>query len=364
MAETKPNILYVDDEKHNLVSFVAAFRRYYNIFTAESGREALAILKKHPIQLIITDQRMPEMTGVQFLEAVIPDFPEPMRLILTGFSDIEAIVKAINTGRVYRYITKPWNEVELKVTIDLALKTYFLEQENKRLIARLSEEAAQQKKIMRFFKKYVPEPILNEILSDFKDAAITNGEHRIISVLFFDISNFSEIAAQLDPQQTVSLLNAYFSLMSDCINNHKGSLNKFLGGGLLALFGAPVSYIDNQYNAACCALEMRALIDGFNAQWEAVMGAKLAIGAGIHTGAVVIGNIGSSDHMEYTVMGDTVNVASGIKALTKNQSNAILIGETTYAPIKESFKVEKLPLQEIKGIEGKMQLYRLLSKSA
>ncbi|HUM48070.1 MAG TPA: response regulator, partial [Chitinophagales bacterium] len=124
MDEEKFNVLYVDDEENNLISFRAAFRRNYNIFTATSAAEGIRLLHQHTIPIIITDQRMPQMTGVQFLEKIIPEYPDTIRMILTGFSDIEAIIQAINTGRVFRYITKPWDENELKMTIDNAISLY------------------------------------------------------------------------------------------------------------------------------------------------------------------------------------------------------------------------------------------------
>jgi sigma-B regulation protein RsbU (phosphoserine phosphatase) len=132
-------ILYVDDEEDNLTVFNSAFRRDYKVHLALSGQQGLEIMKKYLIQLIITDQRMPEMTGIQFLEKVIPDYPDCIRMILTGFSDIEAIIQAINTGRVYRYITKPWNKEELKINIDKGLETYHLREQNRKLIEDLKE---------------------------------------------------------------------------------------------------------------------------------------------------------------------------------------------------------------------------------
>jgi response regulator RpfG family c-di-GMP phosphodiesterase len=112
MLDTKKyNILYVDDEQHNLNSFKAAFRRHYNVYTALGAKEGIEVLNTNPIHLIITDQRMPEMTGVEFLEKAIGLYPETIRMILTGFSDVEDIIRAINTGRIYRYITKPWQEL-------------------------------------------------------------------------------------------------------------------------------------------------------------------------------------------------------------------------------------------------------------
>jgi signal transduction histidine kinase len=133
MDTSQFSILYVDDEQHNLNSFKAAFRRHYKILIANSASEALELLKTEIVHLIITDQRMPEMTGVEFLEHALQLYPESIRIILTGFSDVEDIIRAINTGRIYRYITKPWNEQELKMTIDLALESLALKLSNKEL---------------------------------------------------------------------------------------------------------------------------------------------------------------------------------------------------------------------------------------
>jgi serine phosphatase RsbU (regulator of sigma subunit) len=139
---TKKNlhpILYIDDEKDNLTVFNAAFRRDFKVLLASSGAEGLGIMREEAVHLVITDQRMPEMTGVEFLEKIIPDYPDCIRIVLTGFSDVEAIIQAINKGRVYSYITKPWNREELKITINRALEAYNLRQQNKELIASLKE---------------------------------------------------------------------------------------------------------------------------------------------------------------------------------------------------------------------------------
>jgi len=165
MASDKFHILYVDDEEHNLNSFHAAFRKHFHIHTAASAREGLKILRENPIQMIVTDQRMPEMTGVQFLEAVIPEYPDPVRMILTGFSDIEAIIKAINTGRVYRYITKPWDEKELKMTLDGAAEYYSLQQRNRLLVEQLHDKIQEQERIMRLFERYVPAHVVADALN-------------------------------------------------------------------------------------------------------------------------------------------------------------------------------------------------------
>ncbi|MDX2245178.1 MAG: histidine kinase [Bacteroidia bacterium] len=133
MEDRKPSILYVDDEPQNLVSFKASFRRFYEVFTAQSGEEALQTLRQQAVSLIISDQRMPQMTGVELFEKILPEFPDPIRMVMTGYSDMEAIIQAINKGKVYYYITKPWKQPELKLVIDNALEAYRLKVENKGL---------------------------------------------------------------------------------------------------------------------------------------------------------------------------------------------------------------------------------------
>jgi response regulator RpfG family c-di-GMP phosphodiesterase len=137
MASDSINILYVDDEPHNLTAFKASFRRLYSIFTAESALEGRKILESEDIQIIITDQRMPVTTGIEFLESIIPDFPEPIRILLTGYSDINAVIDAINKGKVYRYIQKPWQEDDLRIHIEKAAEVFMLRKENRDLTEKL-----------------------------------------------------------------------------------------------------------------------------------------------------------------------------------------------------------------------------------
>lgn len=137
MEKEEISILYVDDEVNNLVAFKANFRRDYKIFTTESVEEAFTLLRENKIQIIITDQRMPGKTGVEFLQGVLKEFPDPIRILLTGYSDIEVVIDAINKGQVFRYITKPFNDLELKMTIENAMEVYNLRKENKELMEKL-----------------------------------------------------------------------------------------------------------------------------------------------------------------------------------------------------------------------------------
>jgi DNA-binding NtrC family response regulator len=130
-------VLYVDDEINNLNSFKAAFRRDFNIYTAASASDGRKILDTNEIGVIITDQRMPVTTGIEFLESVLHIYPDTIRILLTGFSDINAVIDAINRGQVYRYLVKPWQNDELKIYIQNAIEVYNLRRENKELIYKL-----------------------------------------------------------------------------------------------------------------------------------------------------------------------------------------------------------------------------------
>lgn len=122
--QEKHSILYVDDEETNLRVFKSNFRRFFKVHTCVNPIEAIEVLKEQDIRIIITDQRMPEMTGTEFLEKILPDYPDVIKIILTGFTDIEAIKDGINRCGIYKYITKPWNFEEMKAVLDRAIESY------------------------------------------------------------------------------------------------------------------------------------------------------------------------------------------------------------------------------------------------
>lgn len=137
MSENKLHVLYVDDEDNNLISFRAAFRRDFTIYTAISAEEAHKILAANDIHVLITDQRMPGTLGTELLAKAVEDFPDQIRILLTGFSDIDALKDAINKGQIYRYLQKPWNYEDLKSTIEEAYKIYILRKKAKELTEQL-----------------------------------------------------------------------------------------------------------------------------------------------------------------------------------------------------------------------------------
>ena len=213
MKEEKPHVLYVDDEPDNLTVFKSTFRRFYKIHTANSALEGIEILKENPqIEVIITDQRMPETTGVEFLEKILPDHPKAARMILTGFSDVEAIIDSINKGQVYRYITKPWNKDELQNTIDNAIQKHRQNNQNSELSADITEQLKNFEGEINQFKedlyaknieintnlaysKKIQDVLLpddQEITSNLKDSFIFYRPQNIVSGDFYWVIPFGQ----------------------------------------------------------------------------------------------------------------------------------------------------------------------------
>jgi adenylate cyclase len=356
------NILYVDDEEHNLVAFKATFRKEYKIFTAKSAEEGFEILKKNKICLIITDQRMPKMTGIQFLEKVISQHPEAIRMIITGFSDVEAIIEAINTGRVFRYITKPWDENELKMSIDNAIQLYAMQQMNNDILDQLQLKINEQEKTVRIFQKYVPEEVVQKTLNASEDS-ILDGELREVTVLFCDIRGFTPLSERLNPKDVVDLLNAYYGIMTLLVKKYNGTVNQFVGDEIFACFGAPKACIQNEQNAVFCAIEMIAALDELNKQFNKRFGSEIKVGIGINSGEVIAGNVGSEERIDYCVTGDTVNTGKRIETLSKDHPNTILVNKPVYEKVKDLITVKSWDPVAVRGKKNKLHVFEVLDKN-
>lgn len=352
------NILYVDDEEQNLVSFKATFRRDYNIYTATSGEEGLKIVRDKKIQLIITDQRMPGMTGVQFLEKIVPEFPDTIRMIITGFSDIEVVIEAINSGRVFRYITKPWDENELRMTIENARQMFHLQVKNRELLNQLRVKVAEQEKTLKIFMQYVPEPVVQKALSTTGES-ILDGESIDVAVLFCDIRDFTPMSEELSPPEVVNFLNDYYSLMTSIVKKHNGMVCQFVGDEIFAVFGAPLSYPNNEENAVFCAIEMMKNLAKLNDTYSNKFKRVIQIGIGINYGEVVAGNLGSEDKIEFAVTGDTVNTGKRIEMLTKTHPDSILISENVFNKTREYIDATAWEPLHVKGKKEKIHVYEV-----
>ncbi|PZX51072.1 response regulator receiver domain-containing protein [Algoriphagus ratkowskyi] len=147
--QEKIRILYVDDEENNLQAFKATFRRDYKIFIAISASDGREILKNEEVDIVVTDQRMPHESGVEFLESIIPLHPNPIRILLTGYTDIQAVIDAINKGQVYHYLTKPWEEDYLRTVIKNAYEIHQLRMENDKLTKALIKSNDQLEFLLR-----------------------------------------------------------------------------------------------------------------------------------------------------------------------------------------------------------------------
>lgn len=188
-APEKPKVLYIDDDEDNLTVFKITFRQYYQIFTALGAEQARQVLQNEPVQIIITDQRMPGTTGTDFLRSVIPEHPEIVRMVITGFSDVGAVITAINDAGVYRYITKPWDENDLKTTIDGAAELYSLKKRNEELLhyleiynKQLEETVMQRTEALRLSNE--------ELLRTNEQLQQSNREkHELLGIVSHDLRN-------------------------------------------------------------------------------------------------------------------------------------------------------------------------------
>ena len=149
MSDKKIDILYVDDEENNLISFKATFRLKFNVSIAVSADEAMKVLETKSVEIIITDQRMPNITGIEFLEKVIEKYPEPIRILLTGYADMNAVIDAVNKGKIYHYLSKPWSERELEETIKKAFEVYQANKEIKEMNGKLAVSNDQLEFLLR-----------------------------------------------------------------------------------------------------------------------------------------------------------------------------------------------------------------------
>ena len=361
MKKKEFNILYVDDEEQNLFSFKATFRREYNVFTAISGKAGMEIMHTDDIHLIITDQRMPEMTGIQFLEKILPVYPDPIRMILTGFSDVEAIVEAINTGRVFRYITKPWDERELRMTIENARQIYSLQTRNKSLVSQLQQKVEEQEKTLKLFMKYVPETIVQKALNQ-KEGSIFEGESREVAVLFCDIRGFTPMSELLTPKEVVSFLNDYYSLMTRIVKRYNGTVTQFVGDEIFATFGAPLAQENNEEHAVFSAIEMIEALQELNNKYKDRFQTEIQAGIGINYGEVVIGNLGSEERIEFAITGDTVNTGKRIETLTKDYPNRILIRDLVFEKTKNLIEAREWEAVNVKGKRDKIKVYEVIGR--
>jgi class 3 adenylate cyclase len=212
------------------------------------------------------------------------------------------------------------------------------------------------------FSRYVTKQVAEEILKDPGKIA-PGGKKQEVTILFSDIRGFTAFSEGHDPEEVISHLNEYLSAMVDIIFKYEGTLDKFIGDAIMAVFGSPITHDDDPVRAVKTALEMQKRLVLLNTEWVKKGRTPLTIGIGINTGVVIVGNIGDVRRMEYTVIGDNVNLASRLEDLTKNYGSPIIISATTYNKVKDIVVVNKLKETTVKGKTQVVEIYELLKLS-
>ena len=206
---------------------------------------------------------------------------------------------------------------------------------------------SQEQKIRNIFQKYVPKDIINEFFSN--PESMLKGDSRVLAVLFTDIRDFTALSERLPPDEVVESLNQYFSLMVDTIMNRNGIVDKYMGDAIMAFFGAPIKRDDDALRSVLAALDMTEGLRDFNI-WQRQRGRpEFRTGIGINYGAVTLGNIGSEKKMEYTVIGDMVNLASRLEGLTKKYVEPLIVSESVHRKISGELPCRLLDRVVVKG---------------
>jgi adenylate cyclase len=216
---------------------------------------------------------------------------------------------------------------------------------------------AERSQIMGLFERYVSADVAAEIWKR-RDEIVLAGEERIATVLFSDIRGFTAMTAGVPSQEVLAWLNRYLTVMAEVIKENRGFLNKFIGDGIMVVFGAPLTAgaKEDACRATRCAMEMLARMD----KWNANLGpgeSPMKIGIGIHSGPVTAGNVGSPDRLEYSVIGETVNLASRLEALTKDFKTPIVLSPATWEYIQNEFVTVSLGKAQVRGFTSAIPLY-------
>jgi adenylate cyclase len=324
-------LLVVDDNKVNRLLLSRNIELMgHKVKLAENGRVALDLLKRDPFDLMLLDIEMPEMDGFQVLDAMakdleLRDFPV---IVTSSLEGLENVVRCIELG-AEDYLSKPVNPVLLKARIGASLEKKRLRDLQKELVRRFATA---------------------EVAEDLQQTGFSLGGKRVRgSVLFADIREFTPLAESQPPEETIELLNTYYTLMFNAISGHGGIVSQIAGDGLMAVFGAPLPLADHCDAAVRAALEMIELIELFNVEQGVSNKPPIRIGIGIASGEMVAGYTGTNERATYTCIGDTVNVASRLEGHTKVAEREILIDGETRSGLRDDIEVDSLGPVAIRG---------------
>jgi class 3 adenylate cyclase/putative methionine-R-sulfoxide reductase with GAF domain len=235
--------------------------------------------------------------------------------------------------------------------------------ENARLYKETVSMAEHERDLRHMFQKFVPKEVLDKIIHDSENGKPVIEEVKTLTLLNIDIRGFSNLAKSIGSQKTVSLLNSFFSVMGSIVFKNHGIVDKYLGDGFLAIFGAPVSSIGDAENAVKAALEMRKSLTALNKYLERKYDITIDMGISIHTGEVVVGNIGFEKKMDYTVIGDPVNTVFRLQHLTKSFTNGILLSENSLRAVRSNLVLGEVKVSDDIRTEFEgMKVFELLDQ--
>jgi adenylate cyclase len=352
-GDTDPGVdrlLVVDDNEMNRDMLSRRLKsKGYKVALAEDGQQALDMLAKDPYDLILLDVMMPGISGIDVLRAVRQtksrgDLPI---IMATAKDQSDDIVEALKLG-ANDYVTKPidFPVCLARVQSQLALKR--AQDQVKRLAAGL---ARRNDLIKATFGRYLSDEVVDQIL-EAPGGARLGGDKRTVTIMMSDLRGFSALSERLPPEQVVRIINNYLATMTEVIRKHKGTIDEFIGDAILAIFGAPVIREDDAKRATACAVEMQLAMHSVNEYNRKNDLPEIEMGIALHTGEVIVGNIGSEQRAKYGVVGTAVNLTSRIETYTIG--GQILISDATYAAAGRSVVVGGQMAVKAKGLKEPM----------
>lgn len=315
-------VLVVDDDPLNRAILSKGLERDGHVVRAVStGEDALVSLRDDPADVVLLDVVMPGMDGVQVLEELKgdPGLREVPVIMISALDDYDHVVRCIELG-AEDYLPKPFDPVLLRARVNAGL-------------ARARLNALERERVRDVFARFLPETVVDDVLARSDGDLRLGGVRLVGTALFTDLRGFTSFAEATSPDRVVDVLNRYFEEMSSAILDSGGTLLAYLGDGILAVFGAPITADDHADRALRAAREMLyERLPRFNDWLKAEgFGEGFEMGIGISSGPFMSGNVGSERRLEYTAIGDTVNTASRLEALTKEQPHAVLVSDSTRA---------------------------------
>jgi class 3 adenylate cyclase len=341
-------LLVVDDNEDSRDLLARRLRaRGYAVLTAAGGREALELLQQQQaVDLVLLDVMMPEISGIEVLRRLretssMVELPVIMATARDGSQDtVEALELGAND-----YVTKPLDfpVVVARVETQLALKR--ASEEVRRLAAELE---LRNKFIRKTFGRYLSDEIVATILETPEGLNI-GGEKRKVTILMADLRGFSAMSETLPPEDVVGIVNNYLGVMTDIITFYQGTIDEFIGDAILAIFGAPTTRDDDAERAVACAVAMQQAMASVNESNRQRGHPELQAGIALHTGEVVVGNLGSLKRTKYGIVGSPVNLAGRIESYTVG--GQVLISEATRRAAGPAVQVGQRIAIEAKGIK-------------